>query len=457
MQRILLLFLLIATAGSLSAQTEYRVGTGKAIVTDPACGLGMVGFADDKQKTNGIDLRLYARTFIVEHKATSKRVVFMNADLWALPHAVKRSVLLKLKQKYGATYTYDNCHFSATHTHSGPGGYSEYNLYNYTIGGFDQTNFNLIVNGIVRSIGYAHDRLADGNVYYGETTIDDCGRNRSVPAYNRNPLTEQQRYPYRFKTDNTLYLLKFTQLKSGRETPVGALSWYALHPTDRGQANTKISGDNKGYASSLLEKKYSKFTAAFANGSAGDVSGNVEFGKIPDGINDQRNVEKHGTQQANAAIRILNNRMTKLTGKIEYRHQFWDMSKRTRTPGGLGVSFGAGSSEDSDPGSGLKEGITVDDINNGTLAKSDKLIKDIADFGVRTVTTLSSTEDRAQFPKPVLVYTGKPSFKGASLTPNVLPFQIIQLGQIAITGIPAEINTMAGRRVQDKVKNNLSG
>ncbi|MEM1359686.1 MAG: neutral/alkaline non-lysosomal ceramidase N-terminal domain-containing protein, partial [Bacteroidota bacterium] len=442
---------------------EYRIGTGIAKVTDPATGLGMVGFADGAQKTNGVDLDLYARAFIIEDKATRKRVVLMNADLWAIPHAVKREVITRLRRKFGNQYDFANCHLSATHTHSGPGGYGEYNLYNLTIGGFDQTNFNIIVNGIVGAISKAHANLGEGKIYFGSQTITDCGRNRSLPAYNRNPAAERNQY--RTRTDNRLYLLKFVKSVQGREKMVGALSWYAIHPTDRGQANTKVTGDNKGYASYLVERAngtnytaQETFVAAFANASAGDVSGNVEYGQIPNGIDDQKHVVKHAKQQSDAMTNLLRSNLTPVTGGLDFRHQFWDMRKRTGSYGALGLSFGAGSTEDSDPGSGLKEGISTTTRPSGLGRTVDKFIRDMINLGFSPVGELSSADKtsmgRVQSPKPVLFYSGYPS-NGASLTPNVLPFQLVRIGQVAITGIPAEITTMAGRRVQKAVKANL--
>lgn len=438
---------------------EYRVGTGIANVTDPATGLGMVGFADGEQKTNGVDLNLYARAFIIEEKASRKRVVLMNADLWAIPHAVKREVIKQLKRKYGSLYDFDNCQLSATHTHSGPGGYGEYNLYNMTIGGFDQTNFNIIVMGIVKAISKAHDNLGDGKIYYGSQTITDCGRNRSLPAYNRNPASERNQY--RSRTDNRLYLLKFVKSVQGADKVVGAISWYAIHPTDRGQANTKVTGDNKGYASYLVEKangtNYSAketFVAAFANASAGDVSGNVEYGQIPNGTDDQRHVVKHAKQQSDAVTSLLRSNLTPVTGGLDFRHQFWNMQKRTGSYGALGISFGAGSTEDSDPGSGLKEGVSTATRSSGLGSAFDNFTRDMINLGFSPVGELSSADKtrmgRVQSPKPVLFYSGYAS-NGVSLTPNVLPFQLIRIGQVAITSIPAEITTMAGRRLQRAV------
>jgi len=44
--------------------TEYKIGVGIYDVTGPAAELGMMGMANIKQKTEGIQSSLFLRTFI---------------------------------------------------------------------------------------------------------------------------------------------------------------------------------------------------------------------------------------------------------------------------------------------------------------------------------------------------------------------------------------------------------
>jgi len=53
---------------------------------------------------------------------------------------------------------------SGTHTHAGPGGYSEYSMYLITTLGFTKGNWLTIIDGIVNSISIAHDNLKDGKI-----------------------------------------------------------------------------------------------------------------------------------------------------------------------------------------------------------------------------------------------------------------------------------------------------
>lgn len=61
-------------------------------------------------------------------------------------------VIRKLKSIYGSLYTEDNVCISGTHTHSGPGGYWQYVLFEVSSLGFVKESFNVIVDGIVESI-----------------------------------------------------------------------------------------------------------------------------------------------------------------------------------------------------------------------------------------------------------------------------------------------------------------
>ena len=85
-------------------------------------------------------------------------------------------------------------------------------------------------------------------------------------------------------------LLKFVRRKpqSTDETAIGVLTWFAIHPTNRGSNNLLINGDNKGAASAIFESGAARlpgtrggFVAAFGNSACGDVSGNFVQGSAP--------------------------------------------------------------------------------------------------------------------------------------------------------------------------------
>lgn len=446
----------------------YNIGTGIHEVTDPAIGLQMQGFADSGQKTGGVESPLFSRAFIIEDRQAGKRIVTISADIWAATNVVKQDVVNRLQQQFGSLYTVENVLISGTHTHSGPGGYSDYYIYNLINdrpfgvgGGFDRQTFECIVTGIVVSIQKAHINLAPGKIYVNKGDIDDCGRNRSMLAYLNNPASERSRYA---DTDKEMLLLKFTRLdRGGRETPIGVLTWYALHPTDRGQMNPMVCGDSKGYASMLFESSMGTnpalpdtFVAAFANANAGDVSGNVEYGQRPDGIADFAHMQKHGRQQFEKARQLFDSASEELTIGLDYRHTCVDLSaividngQGARTyPAAIGLSFAAGSTEDSDPGTGLREGIIEGEVSvtERVLQTGATLLAGAA-YQLPTALAYNNEVIQGHLPKPILFAIGVQP----GLSPQILPLQLFKIGQLAITGVPAEFTTMAGRRLRETV------
>ena len=128
-----------------SGNTAFNIGSGVYDITGPAAELGMMGYAMVEQKTTGIHQRLRSRAYVIVSPCNNKRAVFVSADLGQIFQVVKQKVMQKLTAAYGSTYTDANVMLTATHTHSGPGGFSHYALYNLTILGFDKQNLDLIV------------------------------------------------------------------------------------------------------------------------------------------------------------------------------------------------------------------------------------------------------------------------------------------------------------------------
>ena len=449
---------------------SYNIGTGIGEVTDPAVGLPLQGMADQTQIATGVESPLYARAFVVAlppPAAAGGCVVIIVADIWAGTRRVKDGVLKRLATTHEGLYSETNVLLAGTHTHSAPGGFSGALLYDFDFdrGGCDEATVTCIVDGCVKAVEMAHANLAPGRIYVNRGEVADCGRNRSQAAYLCNPRAERDRWGA--DTDREMLLLKFVKVDDGdRERAVGALSWYAIHPTDRGQKNTLVSGDNKGYASSLFEqrmgsdhRKPETFVAAFANANCGDVSGSVELGHIPDGVHDVAQMQKHGRQQFEVAERLFSAATEEVTGPVDHRHTRVDFSHATvrggeaRTwPAALGISFAAGSSEDSVPvpDLGIHEGITAANIDEG-----DALIAGVAGLGLSAIFGVSVidqetaiAERKGHLPKPVVLM---PGIDKPPAVPQVLPVQLLRIGTFAIVGVPGELSTMAGRRLRTTV------
>lgn len=67
--------------------------------------------------------------------------------------------------RYGDLYTEQNVAISGIHTHAGPGGYLQYVVYIITSLGFVRQSFDVIVDGIEKSIVQAHESLRPGSIF----------------------------------------------------------------------------------------------------------------------------------------------------------------------------------------------------------------------------------------------------------------------------------------------------
>lgn len=167
----------------------------------------------------------------------------------------------------------------ATHTHSGPGGFFQYLLYNIPTQGFISETLEALVSGVVLSIERAHNASKLAKIYYKNGELLDSSINRSPTSYLKNP--EKERAKYEYNTDKTMHLLRFDD-SNGK--PLGMLNWFAVHGTSMNNSNHLISSDNKGYAAILFEQTLNppstlpgkgEFVAIFAQANEGDVSPNT--------------------------------------------------------------------------------------------------------------------------------------------------------------------------------------
>ena len=464
----------LALTGLMAAPAwagEFLIGTGVYDITGPAAETGMFGYAA-QQEVNGLHQRLRARAFIMQGAQGGPRAVFVNADLGAAHESLKLAVIQRLQARYGALYRHDNVMLSATHTHVGSGGHAHHTLYilaaaDKSGAGYDAQSFEAAVSGIVAAIERAHRNLAPGRIELVEGNLLGATRNRSLPAFRANPDAAALGHD----TNKTMTVLKFRK-DNGRE--VGMLNWYAIHPTSFSMKFTHISGDNKGYASQFFERRkgvnYSAsetFVAAFANADEGDViptDGNAYSAPGYEGSpNEYANAEAAGQRQLHKAWELYTTPGRILPGVVDLRHQWVTMpglavAPAYSQPGGAvlctaarGVSFAAGGENGPSNIPGITEGMTTSSAQLGTALQtfaSSPLggLVQTAFFGISSVVS-----DPCQSPKPTLLPTG-----ALDWVPSVLPIQVIQVGALAIVGLPFEPTTMVGHRLRAQVRQQLA-
>ena len=455
--RLLFSLLALSYAGLSLAQSSqhYMVGRGIADVTGPAVGMQLWGFGRPDQIDEGIHIRQRSRAFvIVQADDPAKRLVFVTADLGSIDHHMALDVVDSLQQRFGPVYSLDNVILTATHTHSGPGGYWQSRTTTGLDGGLYPDHYDAIVRGITASIVKAHNDLQPGTIYIATGTVKDAGVNRSSVAYLENPV--QERSQYSEDTNTAMTLLKFVD-DTGE---IGTLNWYALHPTAMNFYNHLISGDHKGYAALRMEQLYgSKYTsdddfvAAFAQSDPGDVTPNTNLDNTGPGKTDVETTRIMGERQLRVTQQLYDEAQEELNGPIDTRRIYVDFSdyrvqdRYTRAgeqhtcPSAYGYSFAGGSTEDGGGHFLFSEGMTEQSV--------------WLDWLIRLVTGVpkwTESVQACQTPKPILFETGsgKPPLQS-----QIHSVTVARIGQLVILALPAEVTTMAGRRLRDSVMREL--
>lgn len=437
-------FQLPAVAATAEAEHPFLVGRGIADVTGPALGVQMWGFVREGQTTQGIHTRMYSRAFIIaERHSPEDRVAIVSIDIGSTTHDMQLEVVDRLQERFGKTYTLDNVILTATHTHSGAGGYWHWAGDSPLGIPLIQTYFDVVVEGIVESISQAHRDLEPGSIYIEQGVVEGAGANRSIVAYEANPAEERALYDS--PTDKGMTLLKLVD-ESG---PIGMINWFASHPTSMTYNNRLISGDHKGYASARFEESMGEgFVAAFAQSNAGDVTANLNLDNTGPGENEFETTRIIGERQFLEAERLFASASAQLSGSIE-SHQIYidffyhavdeaytDGAGPQRTcPSALGYAMAAGSTEDGGGHPLFKEGMTE------RLSMIDGTVKNLYE--------LEEPSDECREchgAKPILFSTGEPD---PPLQTQILPITLTRIGDITLASLAMEVTTMSGRRLRN--------
>ncbi|MEV2223169.1 neutral/alkaline ceramidase [Nocardia vinacea] len=438
-----------APAAAAPESGDYLIGLGLSDITGPAAECGMMGYSQFEQQTAGIHLRPRARAFIIDSGV--RRIVFAVAENGMIFQSVHRGVMLELARRFGDLYTEQNVALTSTHSHATCGGSSNDYAYNLSILGFQQQVYDAEVNGIVEAIAAAHADLGPGTLSLGRTELHDASVNRSRVAFDRNPDADKQHFPNAI--DPAVTALSF--VKGGKQ--VGAITWFATHNTSMTNQNRLISPDNKGYASFSYEHtehgvRYlegpADFVAAFAQTNAGDMSPNLNLqpGSGPT-ENEFENTRIIGERQYRASKTALSGAQS-ISGPIDSMLCYIDLADtavdgrftsdgqpRRTAPAAAGVSLIAGSVEDGPglPGIPIPEGVR------------NPFIDALGDPRRPAPSWLAD----AQAPKAIIAPLGL--LPPVPWVPNVVPIQIVRIGELYLACGGGEFTIVAGLRIRQAV------
>lgn len=479
----------------------YEVGVAKADITAFKLGVGMLGYGMFYNIVKGVETDLFARAVVIRDTTTDKKVVLVNAEICFITVAIRRGVIKKLKRKYGNIgFDPSAIMLTAQHTHSAPGGYSHFGLYNMSIPGFVPEVYQKVVDGIVEAIMEANENLQPATIKLigGDIGHDkDVAFNRSVKAYNRNPEVKKKvsAKAANEAVDSRMLLMRFDDLEGN---PIGTWNWFGVHTTNISSDNYRICSDNKGYAAKFMEEKVNikrngKFISVFAQRKAGDISPNWIVdrkkkwtrGKFED---DFESAKFNGKIQSDHASKLFRKavKSEELPLLVDHALAYVDFSKvivdpefawgdkHARTgPACHGVKFFSGTKE----GPGMPPAVAA---LATTIVRSQKTYElAAAKFMKKKKAERIYLKYRTQGVKDILIESGarkimgtfdvknliipgwadgaigafkkyhaNGSLSGGPWVPQVLPLQLVIIGNIALAAIPAEITTIAGQRLE---------
>ena len=488
-----------------------EAGTGKADITAFVKGVGMMGYGMFTQKAKEVETPLSSRAIVICQPDTRKKIAFVNAEMCFITIAIKHAVIEKLTSEHpDLGFTDENVMLTAQHTHNGPGGYSHYPFFNFSIPGFAKEVFEQKVNGITQSIVDAAHSLQPVELRLDKGIFPDdveVAFNRSMPAYNANPevdkLSEEKSH---LALDRTMTLIRL-------DTPEGktlaTINWFGIHTTSIGNDMHKICYDNKGYASDFMENKLNSKNedsiAIFAQSPCGDIipnyiwepSRNRKRGKYADDYKSAAHNGKLQFEKAHETYLKAQDQPKLDIKEIDHALMYVDFSnvriddefipshhpdkgKEIRTSHAcMGVAFFKGTVD----GRGISD----------RLAHVASMLSKTAKTAEQAKSLVASKEKwkeiqhkyKSQGTKDILVETGEGKILGTSRiqklgqltkldpsfamlrehydqggldcpwTPEILPLQILTIGPIAIVGVPAEISYIGGKRLHKTLEETL--
>lgn len=438
---------------------RHRVGFGRCEITAYERGMGLLGWGRPDNVALGVAEPLFARAMLVEDREREARVAYVCADLCFVSGALRQAVLDRLRDEHPRLgLDARSVMLTATHTHSGPSGFSDAFFYDLAAPGFSPIVFDALSRGIVRAIVEAHERAEPARLTRSEVRIPCAERiafNRSLDAYHRNAEVRGRVAADR-AIDRTLSLVA---AHDARGRAIGALAFFALHATSIHGDGQRVHSDSRGLAACALERWAAErgasdtFVAMFAQGAAGDVTPNYRFdrrrgftvGRYDDDDDSAAYVARVLCDAASSLLADMPQAGEPLDGPVGGAITHHDFGPRAT----LGVAMAAGTAEGPGPLGRLSF------LLRGRAARTRDADKSVLlEVGPNHRARLFGRVDPIALPmaSPVLDHARRARERGGGVDelpwiPTVLPLSLLRIGSLVIAGLPNEPTTMAGSRL----------
>ena len=232
--------------------SKFQAGVAKVEITPPMR-TPLAGYGERMSKfSTGVMDKIYCRALVIDDG--NKKMAIVSDDILLILQDLKQEI-----EKNVADLKLDAILLTATHTHSGPGGYTNIPVVKIAVAGKYVPEYRkFLVGQISKAIREAANNMKPAQ--FGSMVSQ-------APGFARNRRHEGG------IVDPSLGLVKITDL-SGK--PVAYMINYAEHPTSLPASNLKISGDYAGVLERTMEEKDPGAIAMFFAGPLGDQGAGCE-------------------------------------------------------------------------------------------------------------------------------------------------------------------------------------
>lgn len=291
----LLVLGLVGLRGDAFAQSEYRAGVAKAIIT-PEPGLWLAGYAGRNKPAEGKANDLYAKALALED-SKGTRLVLVTLDVIGLPRDLSEEIYQDIRGKTGLPR--QAVVFACSHTHTGPVIYGNLmDMYPLTPDQPEKLKKyrDFLRQTVVRLVGEALADLKPAQLAYGEGiarfAINRRQRQDKTVKIGLNPEGP---------VDHSVPVLRV----SNPEGKVRAIVFgYACHNTTLDFY--QYCGDYAGFAQEYVEEKFPGAVAMFWTGCGGDAN--------PHPRRSLELAQKHGRELADAVAAVLGQKLIPVRG-----------------------------------------------------------------------------------------------------------------------------------------------
>jgi hypothetical protein len=290
------MFLLVT---AIATAADYKAGVARQDITPPEP-VRMAGYAARENSSDAVSMRLWAKALAIEDRKGA-RLVLVTSDLIGLPRSVSDVVGARVEKEYGLDRS--RLLLNSSHTHAGPIVWSSERL---NPGLPDEQKRvvmeyrNALVEKLVIVIGAALKNLTPAEIRYGTGEVK-FAVNRRVRVGGEVQIGINPTGP----TDHSVPVLQVSGVDGSLMVVVFG---YACHNTTLGPGNLALSGDYAGKAQAILEKRAPEATAMFLMLCGGDQN--------PNPRGNAEDVEKHGESLANEVVRVLGQKLDRISGTI---------------------------------------------------------------------------------------------------------------------------------------------